>query len=184
VGTFPGVMEPSFDPTTANREALLAHVAALEAAVATLQRRVAELERWLGSSGGRGCRGRSRHRPRDPRAAGRPRKRRDRGYARARSLRPMHRVRDAAASCPGCATPLRGGRVSRRREVTEVPVTPVRVIEHQVITRRCPTCRRSLTPRLALIDAVAGRHRLGVGLRSVIVTLREVGRLPVRTIQW
>jgi hypothetical protein len=41
-----------------------------------------------------------------------------------------------------------------------------------------------VTPRLELGDAVVGRQRLGVGLLSVIVTLRAVGRLPVRTIQW
>ena len=29
-----------------------------------------------------------------------------------------------------------------------------------------------------------GRRRLGVNLVSLIITLREEGRLPVRTIQW
>ena len=31
---------------------------------------------------------------------------------------------------------------------------------------------------------VVGRQRFGVTLLSLIVTLREVGRLPVETIQW
>jgi hypothetical protein len=35
-----------------------------------------------------------------------------------------------------------------------------------------------------LAGVVAGRQRLGVGLVSLITTLREEGRLPVRTIQW
>jgi transposase len=191
-------MEPSLDPTAASREALLAHVAVqaatiaaqqrtistLEAAVATLQARVAELERRLGSGGGKGVPGTKPASAARSKATGKPRKRRDRGSARARSLRPTHRVRHAAHRCPDCGTPLRGGWVSRRREVIELPVAPVQVIEHQVIGRRCPACRRSVTPRLELGDAVVGRQRLGVGLRSVIVTLREVGRLPVHTIQW
>jgi hypothetical protein len=191
-------MEPSFDPTTAHREALLAHIAAqaativaqqrtiaaLAAAVATLQGRVAELEQRLGSSGGTGMPGTKPASAARSKASGTPRKRRDRGYARARSLRPTHRVRHAAAQCPACATPLRGGWVSRRRELIELPVAPVQVIEHLVISRRCPTCRRSVTPRPDLGEAVVGRQRLGLGLMSVIVTLREVGRLPVHTIQW
>jgi hypothetical protein len=41
-----------------------------------------------------------------------------------------------------------------------------------------------VTPLLDLKKAVVGKQRLGIGLVSLIVTLREVGRLPVRTIQW
>jgi hypothetical protein len=74
--------------------------------------------------------------------------------------------------------------VSRRCELIELPVAPVQVIEHLVINRRCPSCRRTVTPSLDLGGAVVGRQRFGVGLLSVIVTLREVGRLPPRTIQW
>lgn len=39
-------------------------------------------------------------------------------------------------------------------------------------------------PRSALAGVVAGRSRLGVGLVSLIATLREEGRWPLRTIQW
>lgn len=184
-------MEPSLDRTGATREDLLAviaaqqeTIAALEGVVATLQARVAELERRLGSSGGKGMPGTKPTSATRSKATGEPRKRRDRGYARARSLRPTHRVVHAARDCPDCATPLRGGWVSRRREVIELPVAPVQVIEHALITRRCPACRRRVTPRLDVGGAVVGRQRFGIGLLSVIVTLREVGRLPVRTIQW
>ena len=184
-------MEPSLERTEATREELLAVIAAqretiatLAGVVATLQARVAELERRLGSSGGKGMPGTKPASATRAKATGQPRKRRDRGSARARSLRPTHRVVHAARHCPDCATPLRGGWVSRRREVIELPVAPVRVIEHVLVTHRCPTCRRRVTPRLDVGGAVVGRQRFGIGLLSVIVTLREVGRLPVRTVQW
>src|SRR5215207_4101300 len=137
-------MEPPRDLTEAPRAAVLAHVAAqaatiaaqqqtiatLEAAVATLQARVAELERRLGSSGGKGMPGTKPASATRSTATGQPRKRRDRGYGRARSQTPTHQVVHAAAQCPHCATPLHGGRVVRRREVSELPVAPVQVIEH------------------------------------------------------
>ena len=39
-------------------------------------------------------------------------------------------------------------------------------------------------PKLSLEDVVVGKQRLGINLVSLIVTMREVGRLPIRTIQW
>jgi hypothetical protein len=36
----------------------------------------------------------------------------------------------------------------------------------------------------ALGDVAVGKQRLGVGLVSLIATLRETGQLPIRTIQW
>jgi len=152
--------------------------------VATLQARVAELERRLGSSGGKGMPGTKPASATRSKATGKPRKRREQGYARARGLTPTRRVVHAARQCPQCATLLRGGRVVRRREVIELPIAPVQVIEHVVVGRHCPACRRRVTPRLDLGGAVVGQQRLGVGLLSVIATLREVGRLPVRTIRW
>jgi hypothetical protein len=52
------------------------------------------------------------------------------------------------------------------------------------VERVCPLCRKRWTPSVDLGDQVVGQQRLGVRLVSLIVTLREVGRLPVRTIQW
>jgi transposase len=74
--------------------------------------------------------------------------------------------------------------VQRTREVIEIPVAPVEVIEHVFIARVCPVCRRRHVPKVALEGAVTGQQRLGVNLVSLIVTLREEGRLPFRTIQW
>ena len=47
---------------------------------------------------------------------------------------------------------------------------------------RCVRGRR--VPKVALGGVVVGQQRWGVNLVSLIVTLREEGRLPIRTIQW
>jgi len=169
---------------TSDHGACEAQIAHLEATVVTLQQRLAALERRLGSSGGKGMPGNKPAATSRPQGEGKPRQRRAQGFVRLRSAQPTHRIRHAPAHCPDCATPLHGGRVVRTREVIELPATPVQIIHHQVMARRCPRCRRTVTPVLDLGDAVVGKQRLGLGLISLIVTLREVGRLPVRTIQW
>jgi transposase len=58
------------------------------------------------------------------------------------------------------------------------------VVEHLIIARQCPVCARRVTPVMDLGAVVVGRQRLGARLVSLIATLREVGRLPVRTVQW
>ncbi len=50
--------------------------------------------------------------------------------------------------------------------------------------RCCPHCRTRQTPAVDLREAVVGRQRFGVGLVSMIATLREEARLPIATIQW
>ncbi|HET8646044.1 MAG TPA: IS66 family transposase [Vicinamibacteria bacterium] len=117
-----------------------------------------------------------------------PRKRRAHGFSRARSA-PTERAEHAAAACPRCATPLRGGWVAWRKEVLEVPPAPVRVIEHAYLARRCPNraCRARVTPppvSAAELGVASGRRRLGVGLVSLIAALRAELRLPVGQIQW
>jgi hypothetical protein len=64
-------------------------------------------------------------------------------------------------------------------------VVPAQVIEHQYVARVCPLCRKRRVPPGDLGGIVLGpRHRLGVGLVSLIVTLREEGRLPFARIRW
>ena len=87
-------------------------------------------------------------------------------------------------SCPDCGTHLTGGWVQRTREVIELPVVPVQVTEHVFIARTCPVCRRRRVPTAQLDGVALGRQRLGVNLISRIATLREEGRLPIRSIQW
>jgi transposase len=77
-----------------------------------------------------------------------------------------------------------GGTIQRRREVLEIPLVRARVIEQVYLARQCPQCRRRCVPPAGLEHVVLGRQRLGVGLVSLIATLREAGRWPVATIQW
>ena len=87
-------------------------------------------------------------------------------------------------NCPDCGTHLTGGWVQRTREVIELPVVPVQVTEHVCIARTCPACRRRCIPPAQLDGVTLGRQRQGVNLISRIATLREEGRLPIRSIQW
>jgi transposase len=172
----------------ASRDALMALVVAQQTTIAeqagviaTLEARIAHLEQRLGSSGGQGVPGTKP--AQRSKASGRPRKRRDRGYARLR-MTPTAIMTHAAEHCPDCGTRLVGGWVQRRREVIELPTAPVIVTEHRLLARTCPRCRRRVLPPNPVAGAVAGQQRLGARLMSVIATLREAARLPVRTIQW
>ena len=72
----------------------------------------------------------------------------------------------------------------RSREVIDIPAAPVQVAEHRFLTRTCPVCRQRRTPQAGLTGVALGKQRLGLNLLSLIVALREAGRLPFRTIQW
>ena len=87
-------------------------------------------------------------------------------------------------NCPDCGAHLSGGWIQRTREVIELPVVPAQVTEHVYIARTCPACRRRCTPPAELGGVVLGQQRLGVNLLSLIATLREEGRLPIRSVQW
>ena len=111
------------------------------------------------------------------------RKPRPHGFARQR-MAPAHRVEHVLETCPDCGTGLAGGWTQRTREVIEVPVAPAEVTEHVFVARVCSVCERRRTPKADLGGVVRGQGRLGVNLVSLIVALREEGRLPIRTIQW
>ena len=172
--------EPPGDLSTASREALLALIGRQQQVIATLEQRIASLEQRLGASGGKGVPGTKP--AQRSKARGRPRKQRERGYARVR-MAPTTVVTHAADHCPDCGTRLLGGWVQRRREVIEVPLTPVTVTEHRILARSCPQCHRRVVPPDPLARVVAGKQRLGARLVSLIVTLREATRLPVRAIR-
>jgi len=122
--------------------------------------------------------------PARPAKAGKgPRKRRAVNFARRRET-PTQVVEHAVETCPACGTALRGGEVVRRRQVLHIPRVPVAVIEHVVRRRVCPCCARPSTPPLDLGDQVLGHHRVSVETMAYIASLRAVGRLPLRAIQW
>ena len=60
----------------------------------------------------------------------------------------------------------------------------MQVTEHVFIARTCPVCRPRRVPTAQLDGVVMGKQRLGVNLLSLIATLREEGRLPIRSVQW
>lgn len=174
----------------ASREELLQRIAALEAllgerdaVITELRKRLEALERRLGSSGGGGMPG-NKPVPTKPKPSPKERHKRERGFSRAR-MEPTETVVHAVEECPECGTTLVGGWVQRSREVIEIPPQAVAVSEHQYVARECPLCRTRHVPPVDLKGIVLGpRHRLGVGLVSLIVALREEGRLPFATIQW
>jgi len=121
--------------------------------------------------------------PGQPAPSAQPRKRRAHGFGRKR-MAPTARQVHAYAACPSCQTPLRGGTRRRRREVIEVIPARVVVTEHIYVERRCPRCHGRWQPGPELDGVVVGQRRFGVGLLSLIATVREELRLPVRSIQW
>ena len=183
-------MDTEIDLTTATRDVLIAIIAQLQATVLEqqrvierLQRRIAELEGQAKSGGPPRMPGLKPSSGRQPPAQQQPRKQRRHGFARPR-MTPTHRVEHVMENCPDCGTHLTGGWTQRTREVIELPVVPVQVTEHVYLARTCPACRRRCTPPAELDSVVLGQQRLGVNLLSLIATLREEGRLPIRSVQW
>jgi hypothetical protein len=71
-----------------------------------------------------------------------------------------------------------------RRQIIELPEpAPVEVIAHRIMTWHCPVWHQWHTPPVDCAGQVVGHGRLGVRLLSLLVSLRIVGRLPVRTSQ-
>lgn len=153
-------------------------IAELQATVRRLEQRVRECEGGDGPS--RGMPGHKREQTSgQPRP---PRRKRIENPARRRS-EPTARVEHALAHCPDCGTPLSGGSVKRTREVIEITPVAASVTEHVSLERCWPGCGRRVTPAVGLAGQVVGRSRLGVGLLSLIATLRSEWRLPLGAIQ-
>jgi len=90
----------------------------------------------------------------------------------------------ALERCPDCNYRLQGTSIDYRRQVIELPPPqPIEIIEHQVIKRWCPHCRRWRSPQLALSGQVLGQGRIGVRIASLVAFLALSLRLPMRRIQ-
>ena len=177
-------METGLDLTKASRETLLAVIAELQDTNAGLRRRVESLEARLSAAGPRG-----RMPGHKPAGKGRQpqrkelRKRRPHGFARRRT-EPARRMEHAAESCPECHTTLSGGMGAAdpgSHRYSGGPSGSHRARLHGPAVSAVPETAAAPGPLRGL---AVGRQRLGVNLVSLIVTLREEGRLPVRRIQW
>ena len=124
----------------------------------------------------------NRPKPQQPK---RPRKKRasEHNHGR-RRMSPTRSVEHALERCPECNYHLQGHSLDYTREVIELPEPqPVEVVEHRVIKRFCPHCRRWHSPKLDLSGQVLGQGRIGVRIASLIAYLRTSLRLPIRRIQ-
>jgi hypothetical protein len=110
------------------------------------------------------------------------RKRRHKAFVRRREI-PTQVVEHALERCPDCGRPLSGGTEHHARQVIEIPVAPVRVIEHRMIARYCGVCKKTYMPKLDLSGEVVGTHRVGIGLMRLVAYLNSAGRMTKRTIQ-
>ena len=183
-------MDNTLDLSAASHERLLALIAEQQAVIAQqqaviqeLQRRIAALEEQLRRSGSGGAMPGTKPKTTRSKERKEQRKPRPRGFARQR-MTPTETVDHALGHCSDCGIRLQGGWVQRTREVLELPMTPLRVVEHRFLAQVCPLCQKRWVAPADLDDVVVGKQRLGVGLVSLIATLRETGRLPIRTIQW
>ncbi len=167
------------------REELISIILELRERVAVLERENAELRARLGMGGG--------EKPSTPewvkpnrqerRAAEREgRKKRGQAFTRKREI-PTREVRHALDNCPDCGRKLSGGWIHSRRQVIEIPETPVEIIDHLLIARRCGVCEKEYIPTLCAKDGVIGKARMGVRLTSLIATLAVAKRMPLRAIQ-
>ena len=117
-----------------------------------------------------------------PERLGKDRKKRKKSFVRRRET-PTEVVYRALETCPDCGRALSDGTVKWYRQVIEIPVMPVRVIEHRIIAGYCGVCQKRYMPRLDLSEEVVGKHRVGVRLMSLVAYLAIKGRMTKRTIQ-
>lgn len=110
------------------------------------------------------------------------RKKRKHSFGRKRET-PTEVLCHAVDICPDCGRKLSGGWVHDRRQVIELPETPVRVIEHVLVARRCGVCGKRYIPTLELSGQVVGKCRFGVRLMSVVSSMAISCRMPHRVIQ-
>lgn len=158
----------------AEAQALIARqqatIAQLEARIAALEQTKTSPPSWTKAN-----------RPvRDPQE--RARRAPEHNHGRRRSV-PTRVEEHAYAHCPDCGYALAGHTLKRRREVIEVPLGPVEITEHRLLTRYCPACAAWKTPHLDLGGQVLGQGRIGTRLASLIATLRAHLRLPLAQVQ-
>jgi len=160
-------------------------IASLQQTIIIFEARIAELERQLAGKGGPPPWVKPNAALRNKKAKEqekKERKKRSESFVRRRET-PTEVVYHAVSECPDCGRALHGGWEHARRQVIEVPQMRVRVIEHVVLARSCGVCRKTCLPERDFSEQVVGQSRLGVGLMSLIGSLRADCRLPIRQIR-
>ena len=177
-------------PDEPTREEVLAQNAELHAENVELKHKLAELSAEIEmlrdklSGGGKGSSAApfikpNRQQRREAERA--ERKKRTQSFVRKLDV-PTEVLRHALENCPDCGRKLSGGWEHSRRQVIEIPDTPVRIIEHVLIARTCGICGKVHIPKLTISDGVIGKQRIGVRLMSLISTLSIAKRMPQRLI--
>jgi len=173
------------DLENATREELIQINLQLIAQLQVLQKRVKQLEAELETL----RRGGGQSNPPSFVKANRParnkkkkRKKRTHGFSRRLDL-VTARVEHSLEQCPECQLDLRGRRVVKSRQVIELPPVQVQVLEHVLVERYCPNCRKRWAPDLDLSSVAVGKQRFGISVQAEVALLREQCRLPFRVIQ-
>lgn len=119
-----------------------------------------------------------------PRKEKGPRKKRKQSFAR-KSRVATEVVCHAVECCPDCGRKLSGGTVKSRHQVIDIPVAPVRIVDHLLIERYCGVCGKRFTPEASevLADVVVGKKSIGIFLMSLIAYLKIACRVPVSLIR-
>jgi len=165
------------DLEKASREELLEIIAALVARVEALEAENLRLRRGQGGGSPLWVK------PSRPERERKERKRRDRAYVRRRE-EPDEVRYHALECCPDCGRKLEGGWEHRRRQVIQIELPPVRVIDHVIMARRCGVCGKRWLPKLTDKDlGVQGKRRLGVSVQALVATLHIGCRVPMTMIR-
>jgi transposase len=110
------------------------------------------------------------------------RKKRTQAFTRRRE-EPTREIPHAIDFCPDCGHKLTGGCEHSRRQVIEIPDSPVEIIDHILIRRYCGICRTYHIPKLGPEDGVFGQHRFGPRLLGLVATLCTDYRQPRESVQ-
>jgi len=166
------------------REELIAENTLLKEKLTALEAEVAMLRDKLsgGGAGGNAAPFIKPNRQQRREAERAERKKRKQSFVRKRD-KPTEEIRHAVETCPDCGRKLSGGWEHSRRQVIEIPDTPIRIIDHVLVARKCGVCGKVHIPKLGIQDGVIGKQRMGPRLTSLIATLAIAKRMPQRAIQ-
>lgn len=110
-----------------------------------------------------------------------PRKKRANAFVRPRE-QPTEEVVHACSHCPDCGRALSGGTEYSRRQIIELPEIPVCIRDQVRLSRYCGVCQKSCVPAPDLSNLTVGESRFGQRVHALVGYLRQVGRLPLRSI--